>query len=153
MKRETGLTLAEVIVALAVLGIVIAVLTTSMAISMQQNMVSGGRTQAVQVLNYLGRLVAGGDAGVATGSTVTWEYGELTTAFPELTREGGFADPERYRAAITNLGSLGIGAAVMVHYRVQVCWQAPGGEQCVAGDTAGPAVVPGGGAPELPFVN
>lgn len=153
MKRETGLTLVEVLVALAVLGIVIAVLTTSMVTSMQQNLLAGERTQAVQILNYLGRLASGGDARVITDSQVAWGYGELPTVFTELASGDGFVAPERYRAEVARVGALSIGAASMEHYRVRVCWQAANGEQCVTGDTAGPAVAPGGVAPPLPFVN
>lgn len=161
MKRDSGLTIVEVLVALAVLAIVIAVLTTAMVTSMQQNVVAGGRTQAVQILNYLGRLASGGDARVITerlvGSYVRWDYGELPTVFTELAAGDGFMSPERYRAEVINRDELVIGAAPMIHlihYWVQVCWQAPNGEQCVSGDTAGPALdPPAGSPPPLPFVN
>lgn len=164
MKRETGLTLAEVLVALAVLGIVIAVLTTAMVTSMQQNLVSGERTQAVQILNFLGRLASGGDARVIPENNesnnqnyVAWGYGQLPTAFTELASGDGFMAPERYSAEVVRVGQLRIGATLidsMFHYRVEVCWQAAGGELCITGDTAGPAVAPSdGGAPALPFVN
>lgn len=154
MKRATGLTLLEVLVALVVLGVVITVLTTSMVSSMQQNLVAGGRTQAVQILNHLGRLASGGDARVITATQVVWGYGQLPTAFTELASGRGFMAAERYRAEVTRVGALSIGAAAVEHYRVRVCWQAATGELCVSGDTAGPAVVPPGGhAPPLPFVN
>jgi type II secretory pathway pseudopilin PulG len=154
MKRETGLTLVEVLVALVVLGTVITVLAASMVTSMQQNLVAGGRTQAVQILNHLGRLASGGDARVITETEVIWEYGQLPRVFTELAAGRGFMAPERYRAEITRVGALSIGAASMEHYRVRVCWQTPNGELCVSGDTAGPAVVPPGGyEPPLPIVN
>ena len=154
MKRDSGLTIVEVLVALAVLAIVIAVLTTAMVTSMQQNVVAGGRTQAVQILNYLGRLASGGDARVITDSSVAWGYGQLPTTFTELAAGDGFMAPERYRAEVARVGVLSIGVASMQHYRVRVCWQAAGGEQCVTGDTAGPAVAPPAGSPPaLPFVN
>lgn len=154
MRRETGLTLVEVLVALAVLAIVIAVLTTAMVTSMQQNLVAGGRTQAVQILNHLGRLASGGDARVITDSQVIWDYGQLPRVFPDLAAGRGFKGPERFHAEITSVGSLSIGAASMKHYRIQVCWQAANGELCITGDTAGPAVPSDGGvAPPLPFVN
>jgi len=154
VKREAGLTLAEVLVALAVLGIVIAVLTTAMVTSMQHNLVSGERTQAVQILNFLGRLASGGDARVITDTQVIWGYNQLPTVFTELASGDGFMTPERYRAEVARVGALSIGAASMEHYRVRVCWQAANGELCITGDTAGPAVVPPGGvAPALPIVN
>jgi prepilin-type N-terminal cleavage/methylation domain-containing protein len=154
MKRKTGLTLVEVLVALAVLGVVITVLSASMVTSMQQNLVAGGRTQAVQILNHLGRLASGGDARVITETQVIWDYGQLPTVFTEMATGRGLKGPERFRAEITRVGALSIGAASMEHYRVQVCWQAADGELCVSGDTAGPAAVPPGGhAPPLPFVN
>lgn len=132
-----------------------------MVTSMQQNLVSGERTQAVQILNFLGRLASGGDARVIPENNesnnqnyVAWGYGQLPTAFTELASGDGFMAPERYSAEVRNRGTLKIGAASMEHYRVQVCWQAAGGELCITGDTAGPAVAPSdGGAPALPFVN
>jgi prepilin-type N-terminal cleavage/methylation domain-containing protein len=113
VKRDTGLTLAEVLVALAALGIVIAVLTTAMVTSMQQNLVAGGRTQAVQILNHLGRLASGGDARVITDTQTIWGYGQLPAAFTGLASGDGFMAPERYRAVVSHRGTLGIGTALI----------------------------------------
>lgn len=147
-----GLTILEVLVALVVLGIAVAVLSIMTVSSVQQNVTAGGRTQAAQLLNYLGRLAAGGDE-TLLGADLEWGYGALPATFRELTAESGVADPALYRAAIEDLGEIGIGAASMSHYRISVCWQAPTGESCIRGDTAGPqpGAIGGGGA--LPGIN
>lgn len=140
-SRRSGLTMIEVIVAIAILGIAVAVLATTAASSIRNNAISGERTQATQVLNYLGRLVAGADPILFADADLKWGYGQLRGSFIELTKEVGRANPDLYRAQVQDLGWIGIGDAQMVHYRVSVCWMAAGNEQCVRGDTAGPEII------------
>ena len=139
--RTTGLSLVEVLIAIAILGIAVAILSTTTLSAVQNNNVSGSRTQATQVLNYLGRLVAGGDRIMFEHEDLEWGYGELGSAFSELSVEAGRADPALYRADVDNLGWIGLGDAEMLHFRVTVCWMASGNEHCVVGNTAGPEVV------------
>lgn len=135
--RYGGLTVVEVLVALAIVGVVVAILTTVTLSSVRHDANSGSRTQAVQILSYLGRLASVSDALLLDGDG-TWGYGELRDSFSELRREARNADPDLYRAELESLGQVGIGNGVVELYRVTVCWRAIEDENCVRGDTAGP---------------
>lgn len=139
-RSNRGLTMVEVLIALSVLGIVVAVISTATLSSIRNNATAGGRTQATQVLNYLGRLVAGGDPVLFSSEELEWDYGELGGHFTELATEAGRADPALYRAAVDIVDTVTFGTVAMPLYRVNVCWAAPGGEACVTGDTIGPDV-------------
>ncbi|PZA08584.1 MULTISPECIES: prepilin-type N-terminal cleavage/methylation domain-containing protein [unclassified Meiothermus] len=161
MNRR-GLTLIEVIVALAILSVALSAFTLLILGSVRQNVESGGRTQAAQLLNYLGRRLVGADDAVMPDSTSTyreWNYGTLRTSFPELTREGRFANPDLYRARIDNEGtpawavSGGLNLDSLRAYRIQVCWRGARGESCVEARTVGAAPVAGGAAAPLPGIN
>jgi len=146
-RTGEGFTLVEVIVALSIVGIIVAVITTASVTSIRNNATSGGRTQATQVLNFLGRLVAVGDDALFSQETLEWDYGELGTHFTDLATEARRADPALYRAQVTAPAQAALGSVSMPYYRVQVCWQAPGGETCVTGDTVGPVHDPSEGNP------
>lgn len=157
MKRAAaGLTLLEVILALAVLAILGATFTTAMLGNLRHTTVAGQRTQAAQVLNYLGRRVAGGDTVVLPllGESLTWEYGELGTSFVDLEDGEGFAEPERYRVEIAASGTISVAGATVVQYDLDVCFQNQDGESCVNGTTLGAPALPGPGTtPPLPGIN
>jgi prepilin-type N-terminal cleavage/methylation domain-containing protein len=127
---QRGLTVVETLIALAVLGIVTAAVVTTYVGSIRNNADSGRRTQSAQLLNLLGRRVAGGEAAVlpAAGSPLAWDYGELLDNLPELPGDG-FADPDLYRATITNLGEITLAGATRVRYSIEVCTRAIGGDQ------------------------
>lgn len=155
--HERGLTLLEVIVALAVIAIIGAVFVTNVLSNLRHTTTAGERTQAAQVLNFLGRLAAGGDGDVlpALGSSEEWDYGELVGAFPDISGGDGFGDASRYRAGITAVGILEFAGAETVQYDISVCFQVPDGESCIVGTTLG-AQAPGnqGTAPlPLPGIN
>ena len=57
--RIIGFTLVEVLIAIAVLGIVLAAVSITMLSSIRQNHTAGNRSQAAQIMNYLGRRIAG----------------------------------------------------------------------------------------------
>ncbi|WP_027892945.1 prepilin-type N-terminal cleavage/methylation domain-containing protein [Calidithermus chliarophilus] len=161
MNRR-GLTLIEVIVALAVLGIALSAFMLLILGNMRQNVESGGRTEASQLLNYFGRRLVGADDEVMPDSASTyreWNYGTLSTNFPDLTSEGNFANPNLYRARITNEGtptwavSGGLNLSSLRAYRIQVCWRGAQGESCVEARTVGAAPVAGGAAAPLPGIN
>lgn len=135
--RSNGLTVVEVLVALTIVGVVVAVLTTVTISSVRHDANSGSRTQAVQILSYLGRLASVSDP-LLLGGDGTWGFGELRDTFTELRREARNADPDLYRAEVESLGQVGIGSGVVELYRVTVCWRAIENENCVQGDTAGP---------------
>lgn len=150
-KRE-GLTVVEVLVAITIIGVVIALLSTITVSSVRHDATSGARTQAVQVLSYLGRLAAVSDPTLVGGAR-SWDYGELKGAFKELAVEANRADPSLYRASVAEIGEVGIGAGTALLYRVQVCWRVVGEEHCVDGDTAGPDIPPAGVDGPDPVVN
>lgn len=148
----TGLTVVEVLIALVVVAIAVSLLATATVSSARHDANSGSRTQAVQILNYLGRLVAANDENVLL-SDRNWGYGELQSAFSEMSTEARRADPNLYRASVTEDGAIGLGTAAGILYEIQVCWRAAQEENCVNGSTAGlPFSVGGAPAPD-PVVN
>lgn len=145
-----GFSLIEVLVAILVLGIVLSAVAITMTSSMRQNLSAGNRSQAAQVMNYLGRRIAGGQ--ISELADRQWDYGTLSTAFADLKREGNLADTNLYRAEVDQLPRIGLGTTRIPHYRVTVCWTNADGESCVTGDTAGPG--PGASSGEiLPGIN
>lgn len=138
--NRSGLTMIEVLIALSILGVVVAVISTATLSSVRNNATSGGRTQATQVLNYLGRLVAGGDEVLFQKDGLTWDYGELGSHFRELATESGRADPALYRATVEVTSLATLHSVEMPMYTVSVCWIAPQDETCVVAQTIGPDV-------------
>lgn len=152
VSRVYGLTIVEVMIALAIVGVVVAILTTVTLSSVRYDANSGSRTQAVQILNYLGRLASASDALLLNGSR-SWDYGELQGTFTELRVEAHRADPAFYRAEVQALGTSSVGSSVVDLYRVTVCWQLIDQESCVQGETAGPPQPPAGEDPYPPVIN
>ncbi len=151
-----GLTIVEVLIALAIVGVAVAILSTSLVGSLKQTERAGTRTQTTQYLNVLGRKVAGGDGAVLApvGAALAWAYGELDDAFPDLpTGTGGRDDADRYRASVEHVAEVAFVGAEAVQYRITVCTQSTTGEACVAGTTLGPEPAPGGATPPLPGIN
>lgn len=154
--RRSGLTLVEVIVALAVVMIALGILATAIVGNLRVTSTSGARTQTTQYLNYLGRQVAGGTPTVLAvpGTPLAWDYGELAATFPDLpTGGGGLEEIDRYRAQVDHLGDVGFLGASAVQYRVTVCSTTATGESCTVGVTLGPAPSVGNVAPPLPGIN
>ena len=150
------MTLLEVLFALGILGIVLAMFMTSFVSTLRQDASSGQRTQAVRVLDYLGRLVvnndsrlvpddAGGGGGIPFPA---WNYGDLGTNFQELS-DNGFGDPANYRATVLPLEVVTFESVSMVHYQVEVCWQTSQDESCVIADTIAPPLTSAGSRPEV----
>jgi prepilin-type N-terminal cleavage/methylation domain-containing protein len=156
---RAGLTLLEVIVALAIVAILTALLTTAVTGNLQKTRTFGARSESAQILNYIGRRVAGGDNDLLAeaGTPLTWDYGELVSAFPDLSAEGGYAEPDRFRATVTNRGSVqmpGTSAdTAATRYEVEICTRAAGGESCLVGTTFGAAPSVAGTVPPLPGLN
>lgn len=151
-----GLTIVEVLIALGIIGVAFAILSTALVGNLQHTQRAGVRTQATHYLNYLGRRVAGGDAGVLAevDEPIAWDYGALVTAFPDLpSGAAGRADADRYRAVVENVGTIDFVGALTVHYRVTVCTASATGETCVAGNTLGPEPAVGGTPPPLEGIN
>lgn len=153
--KQGGLTLMEVVMALAVIGISIAFFTTSVTSNLKHTGNFGQRTQATQVLNQLGRRIVGGDAKVLTteDTPLKWDYGELKSTFKDFRDEGGVTNPNLYRASITNVGNLSLATANAIQYNLEVCYKSSGSESCVVATTLGPAPNIGGTPPPLPGIN
>jgi prepilin-type N-terminal cleavage/methylation domain-containing protein len=143
IQQRQGLTLVEVIVSLAILTVVLAAFSTSVVGNMRQNSSSGSRTGAVRFLDHLGRLVVEGSSDVLpTNSSTprTWAYGSLDT-LPELSNEGGFGDPNLYKAKVTTgtqpswATSEGL---ALIAYTLEVCWKNSGKDTCVQATALGP---------------
>lgn len=149
---QMGLTVVEVLVSLVIIGVIVAVISTVTISSVRTDDQSGARTQAVQVLSYLGRLASSSDPALLSGAR-SWNYGELPVGFPELAQEVHHGDPNQYRASVTEMGLVGIGSATVLLYRIQVCWEDLEAESCVSGDTAGPVTPPPGEEGFPPVVN
>lgn len=155
MNRR-GLSLVEVIIALAVVAIAFAILSTALVGQLRFSGNANARTQTSQYLNYLGRLVVGGDAAVLppVGESRVWAYGALETAFPDLPSGGGLEAADRYRAQVDSVAAITYVGATGVQYRVTVCSETPTGESCSVAATIGPPPLAGGGsAPPLPGIN
>jgi type II secretory pathway pseudopilin PulG len=152
-----GLTVVEVLVAIAVLGIVTAAVTGVYVSSIRHNSDSGLRTQIAHILNAAGRRVAGADSLLLAqvGEPLEWEYGQLRADFPDMSGDG-FADPDRVRLTVTNVGTVRLGTAEVTIYEVTVCGRAQVGAQelCITGRTASvPPGPPIAGEPHLPGIN
>ena len=112
MKKALGLTLVEVLVAIAVLSLVLVAMNAVLLSSIRQTAISGSRTQAVQILNYLGRRVVGGETALLppSGTAKVYDYGSLGAAFPGTGTNtytlGGFAGAGTVN--VTNMGT-GVG--------------------------------------------
>lgn len=134
MRRQDGFTLLETIVAIAVLGIVLAALAGVTVSSLGQTRNGSLRAQATQVLDTVGRRVIGGaDASLlpASGSTVVFDYGEASSIV-----DLGGNDSDLYRVTITHAGSVTVGdTTTLQRYRVAVCFRGTGDEQCLNGTT------------------
>lgn len=153
--RESGFTLVEVIMAMAIIATVTAGLTMSIVSSVQHTSSAGKRSQAVRVLDYIGRHVSGGTGAVLAdvGTPIEFGYGDLSGTFDDLAGASGVAAPERYRATITNARTMNISGATGVQYDIQICYATEDTEACVRGTTVGPEPAAGGNPPPLEGVN
>lgn len=149
-RFERGLTMVEVMLAIAVLAIVLTAVSWASLTSVRQNAVAGARTQAVQVLNYFGRRIAGGDSGGM--DVMSWDYGELAGAFGDLAGDARSFDPNIFSVNLQPGPSIGIGSAQVPFIEIQVCWLAADEEVCVTGETGGPPISDSS-EPLLPGIN
>ncbi|XOB98008.1 type IV pilus modification PilV family protein [Deinococcota bacterium DY0809b] len=155
MKRGRGFSLVELLVALSILVVVTAVLATALVNSMRNTRNAGQRSEAVQLLNYAGRRLVSGDLAVLPSPSVTtrkWGYGELAGAFPELSSQGRFTNPNLYSLEIKTGGTVGVGGSTLTMYTLKVCWQSEK-EYCVTAETIGPDPSAASASGPLPGLN
>ena len=145
MKTNTlkkGFTIIEVLISLAILIIAISILSSTVIGSTRHDRNSGLKTQAVELLNYIGRYALEGSSLVvpaSPGSTKTIAYGGLASALPGLT---GSADLSAYKATIESVGTVSLAGAVANRYDLEICWKDKNSEACIGSTTLGP-LVPG----------
>lgn len=134
MNDRSGFSLLETIVAIAVCGIVLAALASVNVTSLRQSRFGSERAQATQVLDTVGRRVVGGqDTRVLPGASdaIEFDYGDLDTLL--LLNEDGATD--RFRVTVTHEANMTVGTSAVGRYRIEVCYRAGDGEQCVWGTT------------------
>ena len=146
-KRNRGMTIVEVLVAVVILSIVLVAFAGVIVGNIRQNATSGNRTAAAQVLNYLGRRAVEGQAAVlpAVGeNSRAWNYGSLNASFPDLKQERNAANSDLYRAEILDQGDpvwSSLETESLVSYQINVCWRDAGKENCVTAQTVAPELV------------
>lgn len=145
MMKIKGLTLVEVLVSIVILSIVLVAFAGVIVSNIRQNAMSGNRTAAAQLMNYLGRRAVEGQSAVLPTdpeTEVAWNYNTLRSSFPDLTQEKQAANPDVYRAEVINTGQPAWAAGTnLTGYTVRVCWKAndaPNGEACVESQTFAP---------------
>ncbi len=145
--KPKGLTIIEVLVAICALALAMTALNGLIVGNIVQNSSTGKLSQAINLMNYLGRRVSGSDSNLlptSTSTPVTWGYGNLRTSFSDLPQGGNYGNPDLYRASVTNRGNWSNSVAptiTLTQYRIQVCWrtsQTTTGERCTQADTLGP---------------
>jgi prepilin-type N-terminal cleavage/methylation domain-containing protein len=157
-SSKSGLTLVEVLVSIVIISIVLVAFASVIVANIRQNAMSGNRTAAASLMNYLGRRAVEGQGAVLPAAPDTekkWDYTKLRDSFPDLTKENQSANPDVYRAEVINVGAPAWAAAMsLTSYTIRVCFKAtdaPNGESCVESQTLAP-VSTGAAAPQ-PIVN
>jgi prepilin-type N-terminal cleavage/methylation domain-containing protein len=138
-QKTNGLTVVEVIVAISIIGILLAILTPSIIQSMRQTSTTGNRTQAAQIVNYLGRRLINLDTTIlpATGQTNQWDYGQLGAAITDLDNDSaeGVSQPNNFEATISDLGIFTWQGVNTRKYQISVCFRNAGNENCITTTT------------------
>lgn len=134
MRGSTGLTLLETVVAIAICAIILGALATVATSSLRESRQGNYKAQATQVMDTLGRRIAGGH-----DTSLLLASGEDTVldgaAVDELMSLAAFAEGA-FEATIENLGALTVQTTTLYRYRVEVCYEG-GSERCVSGITLG----------------
>jgi prepilin-type N-terminal cleavage/methylation domain-containing protein len=145
---QQGLTLVEVLISFTIVGILLAVLSTSVTSNLGHTRVAGQKTEAVQILNFMGRMASSGDSS-ATGNLPTststpkvWNYNSLGTDFPELSSgsTATIANPALYKVTIELGGTVALATSAAVslrQYDITVCFK-QSKEECIVTTTFGP---------------
>lgn len=135
MRDSFGLTLLETVIAIAICGIVLAALSTVATGSLRETRSGNHKTQATQVLDTVGRRIAGGNdlSLLPSVSEPLSLDGAAVDAMMGLNqfREGAF------RVVVSNEGQFRVGNTVLYRYRIEACYDTGGNEQCVVGRTLG----------------
>ncbi len=136
MRSTSGFTLLETIVAIAICAIALAALTSVATNSLRVGRDGNFKIQATQVLDALGRRVAGGvELGLlpATGDSLELGYDDVADLIDIA--DGGWDGA--FRAVVSHDGTVTVGASSTVRYRIEVCHASGSAERCVRGTTLG----------------
>jgi prepilin-type N-terminal cleavage/methylation domain-containing protein len=139
MKR-LGLTVVEVMVAIVIIGVLLAVLTPSVIQSMRQTSKTGQRTQSVQIINYMARrLAANHDIVIPTSTSapLEWDYEELEDDFGfDLKNDTTHSTKglDNYKVTIELVGSVVWLGINLNQYNITVCFRNPD-ETCIVNTT------------------
>jgi len=134
MRARGGFTLLETVVAVAVLAIVLTALTTVATSSLRTGRDGNFKIQATQLLDTVGRRVAGGvDLALlpASSAPITVGYGDVG----DVVDFGDTTWSDAFRFTITRDGSVTVGASSVARYRIEVCHRSGDDERCVRGTT------------------
>ncbi len=141
--KQKGLTIIEVMVALVIIGVLLAILSPAVIQSMRQTSITGQATQAVQIMNYLARRLAANHT-VVTPSSVSqpleWNYGQLKEEFgQDLQNDNtdGIDNPNNYKVQIEIVETVTWLGINLNKYRITVCFQNPA-ETCLENLTLSP---------------
>ena len=139
--NQSGFTIIEVLISLGILIIAIAILSSTVIGSARHDKNSGHKTQAVEFLNYLGRYAVEGNSKVIPAISDTekvFEYGDISSTFPDIINQGGFSDPDLYKGKVTRMATVSLSSANATQYNIEVCWKDKASEACVTAITLGP---------------
>ena len=135
MRSQEGLTLLETVVAIAICSLILVALVTTAVSSLRESRSGNSKIQATQVLDTIGRRIAGGDddsllPSVDTPVTLTADQlGSLT--------EISLTEVTDMTVQISNEGDFEIGDTTLYRYEIEVCYGASGARRCVTGLTLG----------------
>ena len=135
MRSDAGLSLLETVVAIAICGIILAALSTVTVSSLQESNQGNYRTQATQILDTVGRRIAGG-IGLSTqlksGESMTISGAEVD----QMMSVAAFRE-EAFEVTIENAAVFSVGTTRLSEYHVTVCFRGGSTESCVSGVTLG----------------
>ncbi len=136
MTNKKGLTLVEVLIALAVIGMLIGVFSLSLTSSLSVTETTGQEGQINQLLNQLVRRVVDGETALlsASGQSKTYDYGQLSG----IISQGTISDLSSYKASIVATGSVSLSNTSITQYTITICSKNET-EKCLSAVTFGPS--------------
>ncbi|MCA9840073.1 MAG: type II secretion system protein [Trueperaceae bacterium] len=139
-KKQQGLTLPEVLIAISIIGVLVGIFSTALTGNIKLMTKTGQGNQAAEVLNYFGRRVIDGDTIVlATESApAVWDYGDLVGSFYDQAARSSFSNPAYYKVTVTHKGHITLSTAQLTEYQIDVCYKNQGEPTCIQGITYGP---------------
>jgi len=135
LRSQEGFSLLEAIVAIAICGIILAALASASTSSLQRGREGNHQIQATQILDSIGRRIAGGtDLRLLPerNTQVELGYGEISDF---ISLQGNRAND--YRVTIDAKDLITVGTTSSVRYEIQVCFETGQSERCVRGVTLG----------------